>query len=120
MMLKRKDKIVQKLACRVLAGALARLDAHPLQLEIIGGDGAARADIEVLMAPLSEDRLRFLGQRETDELSDLLNTADLYVWAAVREAYGMALLEAQAAGVPVVAGDAGGVAEISGTALPAC
>jgi glycosyltransferase involved in cell wall biosynthesis len=119
MMLKRKDKIVQKLACRVLAEALAMLDAHPWQLEIIG-DGAARADIEALMAPLGEDRVRFLGQRETDELSGLLNTADLYVWAAVKEAYGMALLEAQAAGVPVVAGDAGGVAEISGTALPAC
>lgn len=42
----------------------------------------------------------------------LLSAADLYVWPAVREAYGMALLEAQAAGLPVVAGNAGGVAEI--------
>ena len=38
--------------------------------------------------------------------------ADLYVWPAVREAYGLALLEAQAAGLPVVAGREGGVAEV--------
>jgi len=70
-----------------------------------GGDG------ETLMAPLGEGRMRYLRQRKTDGLPGLLNTADLYVWPAVRETYGMALLEAQAAGVLVVAGDAGGVAE---------
>ncbi|MFD0390538.1 glycosyltransferase [Tistrella bauzanensis] len=34
------------------------------------------------------------------------------VWPAVREAYGMALLEAQAAGLPVVAGRSGGVPDL--------
>lgn len=96
---------------RVLAEALARLNALPWQLAIIG-DGAARADIEALMAPLGEDRVRYLGQRETGEMPELLNKADLFVWPAVNEAYGMAILEAQAAGVPVVAGKSGGVAEI--------
>ena len=38
--------------------------------------------------------------------------ADLMVWPAVREAYGLALLEAQAAGLPVVAGREGGVEEV--------
>ena len=33
-------------------------------------------------------------------------------WPAIREAYGMAMLEAQAAGLPVVAGDVGGVSDI--------
>ena len=96
---------------RVLAEALAQLDALPWQLVIIG-DGAARADIEAMMAPLGNHRVRYLGQRETDELPELLGTADLFVWPAIREAYGMAILEAQAAGVPVVAGNSGGVAEI--------
>ena len=36
--------------------------------------------------------------------------ADLYLWPAINEAYGMAFLEAQAAGLPVVAGRTGGVA----------
>ena len=34
------------------------------------------------------------------------------VWPAIREAYGMALLEAQAAGLPVIAGNVGGVPDI--------
>ncbi len=38
--------------------------------------------------------------------------ADLYVWPAVREAYGLAMLEAAAAGLPVVAGREGGVEEV--------
>ncbi len=40
--------------------------------------------------------------------------ADVYVWPAVNEAYGMALLEAQAAGLPVVAGRVRGVADVVG------
>jgi glycosyltransferase involved in cell wall biosynthesis len=107
-MMRRGDKLA---SYRVLAEALARLREMPWRLDIIG-DGAARRDIEALMAPLGKDRVRFLGQRDIDELPPLLGAADLFVWPAVREAYGMALLEAQAAGLPVVAGNAGGVAEI--------
>jgi len=50
MILKSKDKIVRKLALRVLAEALAR------QVAIIS-DGAAQADIEALMAPVVLPRL---------------------------------------------------------------
>lgn len=107
-MMRHGDKVT---SYRVLAEALAGLEALPWQLAIVG-DGAARAEVEALMASLGEDRVRFLGRRETDELPELLSTADLFVWPAVREAYGMAILEAQAAGLPVIAGDAGGVAEI--------
>ena len=38
--------------------------------------------------------------------------SDLFVWPAVDEAYGMALLEAHSQGLPVVAGKAGGVGDI--------
>ena len=45
-------------------------------------------------------------------LARRLAAADLCVWPAVNEAFGMALLEAQASGLPVVAGASGGVGEI--------
>lgn len=96
---------------RLLARALARVGDLPWRLAIVG-DGPARPDIEDMMAPLGADRVRFVGQRETGEIPALLDTADLFVWPAVREAYGMAILEAQAAGLAVVAGNAGGVGEI--------
>jgi glycosyltransferase involved in cell wall biosynthesis len=46
------------------------------------------------------------------EIARRLGSADLCVWPALNEALGMALLEAQASGVPVVAGATGGVSEI--------
>jgi glycosyltransferase involved in cell wall biosynthesis len=46
------------------------------------------------------------------ELPACYAAADLFVWPAVREAYGLAMLEAAASGVPVVAGRDGGVAEV--------
>ena len=50
-------------------------------------------------------------------MAERLAAADLFLWPAVNEAFGMALLEAQASGLPVVAGAGGGVGEIvqSGT-----
>ena len=42
----------------------------------------------------------------------LLAACDFFLWPAVSEAYGMALVEAQAAGLPVVAGREGGVGDI--------
>jgi glycosyltransferase involved in cell wall biosynthesis len=61
---------------------------------------------------LSEDRLRLAGAQNEAELPAYFAAADLCVWPAINEAYGMALLEAQAAGLPVVAGSAGGVSTI--------
>jgi len=53
--------------------------------------------------------VRFAGAVPHEALPALYAAADLYLWPAINEAYGMAFLEAQAAGVPVVAGRTGGV-----------
>ena len=55
-----------------------------------------------------------MGEQEADALPGLYAAADAYLWPAVNEAYGMAFLEAQAAGLPVVAGRTGGVPEVVG------
>jgi glycosyltransferase involved in cell wall biosynthesis len=94
----------------LLAEALARLRDLPWQLVVIG-DGPARGAVAAMLRGLG-DRVRFAGALAPDALRPVYAAADLYVWPAVREAYGLALLEAQAAGVPVVAGREGGVAEV--------
>ena len=53
--------------------------------------------------------MRFAGAVPHAELPAIYAGADLYLWPAINEAYGMAFLEAQAAGLPVVAGRTGGV-----------
>jgi glycosyltransferase involved in cell wall biosynthesis len=61
-----------------------------------------------MMKPLGE-RVRFAGAVAHADLSSFYASADLYLWPAINEAYGMAFLEAQASGLPVVAGRTGGV-----------
>jgi glycosyltransferase involved in cell wall biosynthesis len=96
---------------RELAAALGCIAEKPWLLLIVG-DGEARADVEASFAGLGPERVRFLGERPPETLADLYAAADLYLWPAVGEAYGMALLEAGAAGLPVVAGAIGGVPDI--------
>ena len=95
---------------RLLAQALGHLTARRWQL-LIAGDGPAREEVLAAFADLGP-RVHWLGAYEPDALAQLYPVADIYVWPAISEAYGMVLLEAQAAGVPVVAGLTGGVGDI--------
>ncbi len=94
----------------LLAAALKQVADRRWRLRIVG-DGVARREIEEAFAPLGE-RVSFHGAAEPDTLPALYAAADLLVWPAVDEAFGMVLLEAQAAGTPVIAGGYGGVPEI--------
>lgn len=93
---------------RVLAAALALLETETDWRLIVVGDGPARSEVEALLGP----KTAFTGLLSQEALTDHYAAADLFVWPSVREAYGMALLEAQAAGLPAVAGDTGGVPDI--------
>lgn len=95
---------------RVLGEALAGLIDRPWRL-LIAGDGSARAAVDAALASLGQRVVR-LGAIAESELPALYAACDLYVWPAIGEAWGMALLEAQAAGLPVVAGNCGGVAAV--------
>lgn len=102
---------VKQRSYEVLARALGRLADRPWALLVVG-DGPARPAVEAALRAAAGDRLRLLGALAPEALASVYAAADLLVWPAVGEAYGMALLEAQAAGVPVVAGAEGGVAEV--------
>jgi glycosyltransferase involved in cell wall biosynthesis len=78
---------------------------------VVSGTGPAEAEVRAALLPLGE-RVRFAGMPEPDALKRLYRSADLYVWPAVKEAWGMTLLEAQSAGLPVVAGSGGGVPSV--------
>ena len=90
---------------RRLGRALADLADLPWRLLAVG-DGPARAEA---LAALPAERTCWLGRREGAALADALAGADLFVWPAEREALGMAMLEAAAAGLPVVAARTDGV-----------
>jgi glycosyltransferase involved in cell wall biosynthesis len=107
-MMREGDKLA---SYAILAASLDRLKHLPWTLDIVG-DGEARGEIARLFAPLNE-RIRRHGQVEDKAaLRALYENADVFVWPAVNEAYGMVLLEAQLFGCPVVAGAYGGVASV--------
>jgi glycosyltransferase involved in cell wall biosynthesis len=105
-MMRKGDKLA---SYRLLAEALQHLD-RPWQLLIVG-DGEARADVERAFKPVGGGVFR-LGAQPREKLPEIAAACDLCVWPAVNEAFGMALLEAQACGLPVVAGAWGGVPAI--------
>ena len=96
---------------RQLAAALDLLKPADTVLLVVG-DGTARSEVETALRSVLPDRVRYLGELEASAVAATLTTADVYVWPAVGEAYGMALLEAQAAGLPVVAGRVRGVVDV--------
>lgn len=84
---------------------------------IVGEDssrgGSYRARLERLVAELKlEGRTHFLGQLNEDEVPALLASLDLFVSASRSESFGMAMVEALACGVPVVATATEGAQEI--------
>jgi glycosyltransferase involved in cell wall biosynthesis len=103
-MMRTRDKLS---SYRVLAQAFALMRDRPWKAVLVG-DGPARNEIERMMAPFG-DRIRYTGALPRTALPEVYASADLYLWPAINEAYGMAFLEAQAAGLPVVAGCTGGV-----------
>jgi glycosyltransferase involved in cell wall biosynthesis len=78
---------------------------------VLAGAGPAEAEIRRAFAPVG-DRVAWIGMLDPPTLRQFYRATDLFAWPAIKEAWGMAILEAQAAGLPVVAGRSGGVASV--------
>jgi glycosyltransferase involved in cell wall biosynthesis len=78
---------------------------------LLVGDGEERAAMESLAAEAGiSDRVRFLGYR--DDLGSLYAAFDVFLLTSANEGAPVVVIEALAAGVPVVATDAGGTASV--------
>ncbi len=79
----------------------------------IAGDGPLRGAMEREIERLGVRRhVALLGSLPRAEVRALLARADLFALPTVREAFGIALLEARAAGLPVVAMRGGGAGDL--------
>jgi glycosyltransferase involved in cell wall biosynthesis len=114
---------------RAVVGMVARLEMHKDQPTLIRaakllrdsgretevwliGDGSRRLEYERLIAELGlTDTVKLLGMRR--DIPELLGQLDVFVFAATPdEGQGVALVEAMAAGVPIVATDVGACREV--------
>lgn len=107
-------RLHEQKAFHLLLEALARLKADGARFSArIAGDGPERTTLEGLRGALGLDaEVDFTGW--ISPVTDFLAGLDLYVMSSHYEPFGLSLAEALAAGVPAVATDIEGPAEILG------
>jgi colanic acid/amylovoran biosynthesis glycosyltransferase len=91
------------------------LDINPakkLKYIIVGG-GYLEPELKKLAKDMTiEESVFFAGPVTSDEVVDYMTKADIFFLPSIKEAFPVVLLEAQAFGLPSVASDIAGVAEI--------
>lgn len=96
-MMREGDKLA---SYRLIAESLPQIEEE-WTYEIFG-DGPARAEVESLFANFG-DRVRFRGLGDAATMRAAYAESDLFLWPGIGEGFGMVYLEAQAAGLPVIA-----------------
>ena len=114
-----KDVIVGT-ACRLepvkgiaaLIEAIAIVAAQDPSIRIeVAGDGSLRAGLEEHAARLRvSENISFLGWRR--DMASLLQSWSIFVQPSLDEGFGVAVLEAMASALPVIASDVGGLREL--------
>ncbi|MGB9735985.1 MAG: glycosyltransferase [bacterium] len=75
------------------------------------GDGILMNELTTITKQLDiENNVRFWGYRA--DIPNFLSATDIYVHPSVEEGFGIAIIEAMAAGLPVIATNVGGIPEI--------
>ncbi len=95
-----------------MVAAFAQRAGETASRLVLVGQGPLRGEVEALLraAGLEKDRVHFLGVRR--DVPELMAAADGYLLSSAWEGMPVVLLEAAAAGLPVVATRVGGVAEV--------
>lgn len=92
-----------------LLQALAMLPDDGWQLTFVG-DGPTQAECRRLVGELGLTQVIFAGERS--DVAALLQQADVFVLTSRSESLPLSVLEAMRAGLPVIASDVGGMAEL--------
>lgn len=92
--------------------AARSLEKRNIQLQLwLVGDGPLRKKIEILVrSKRLEERVKFFGER--GDIENILAHADIFVLSSDYEGFGLVVLEALAAGLPVIATKVAGVTEV--------
>ncbi|MBC6448234.1 glycosyltransferase family 4 protein [Actinokineospora xionganensis] len=97
---------------RLLRAARDRVPAEVTMRATIVGDGPARRSMERFAATHGlASWVAMPGRRSRDQVAEVLAGGDVFVAPAPRESFGIAALEARAAGLPIVARTEGGVGD---------
>jgi glycosyltransferase involved in cell wall biosynthesis len=93
--------------CYIIEAMTSLAPRYPDLHLLFVGDGELRGELQAQVAQLDLERIHFLGNRH--DIPALLAASDIFVLPSLWEGLSMALLEAMASGLPIVA------SEVSGT-----
>lgn len=94
----------------VIVRAIKSLDNASL---VIAGEGDLRADLENLIRSEGlESKVSLIGEIKPSEVRELLATADVFLFPSKYEAFGFSVVEAMAAGCPVICSDIPAMREV--------
>lgn len=92
-----------------------RLSNEDIKLVITGKEDPYYPEVKNIPKELKiEDKVKFTGLVEENELVDLYNAASIYVFPSFYEGFGLPPLEAMACGTPVAASESSSIPEICG------
>lgn len=90
--------------------AFARIQrALPEASLIVAGDGSSRAGLEGLAGSLGLQGVEFVGRMAPEQMGSLYDRADIYLNSSNIDNMPLSIIEAFAAGLPVVTTNAGGI-----------
>lgn len=98
----------------ILFESIAQLKTVFPQLVLnLVGDGEERAKLETMVTELGiQDQVNFLGYQSQSQVRERLQKTDIYVLPSFAEGVSVSLMEAMAAGVPVITTQIAGVNEL--------
>ena len=101
-------RLARQKGCAVLVEAVARMEEQAEVLVV--GDGPERGRLEAAAARAGvAERIHCAGFRPHHEVAAILRHADVFAAPSLYEELGTVLLEAMAAGLPIVASATGGI-----------
>ncbi|KKR05335.1 MAG: glycosyl transferase group 1 protein [Candidatus Peregrinibacteria bacterium GW2011_GWC2_39_14] len=95
---------------KYLIEAFSKINDKNLQLQIVG-EGPQKQELQELTRKLNlSEQVKFLGWR--NDIPELMASANMFVLPSLHEAFGLVLLEAILAKLPIIATNSGGIPEI--------
>ena len=107
-------RLIKGKSPELLIAAFARvLEVVPDAKLVIAGSGQEEDNLSCQIQDLNITSSVFMaGRLEKEKVAQLMAAADVFVLPSKIESFGLTLLEASAAGLPVVCSNAGGITEV--------